>query len=186
MKIRDLRLRAILSRSKFDGTSEPSRRRAPAYVHAPREMRRIATLVGRFDHKSREVLLNQVNHLLHDPSPLRLAKCFTYANDRKMTHRIVEAAILNLRRRINLGLLHPDDYDATIELFRILRTYTFEINSTVVCTLLAKHNFPVETANIIATIAHKTSIGIFPKPNYKYAHWKENVIDLWIRSAEHD
>jgi len=164
--------------------SVPPPRHTPRFVHAPATLRVLVRTLGKLDSKARKSLFWQANSLLNDGSADRIAKCLTYSLNKTMSRKVLQAALISLRNRIYLSLMHPYDVDSTIDLFLVLRRYTFEIEGSDVCRILKKLHVPIHTADRIAGIASKVGTGITPRTYTKGTHWDQKAIDRWLSDAE--
>ena len=161
-------------------------RRRPAHVHAPKTKRELVRQLIQFDDKRRESIFREVHYLLYEPKT-RILKCLQYAENPKMTWLIYRLALSDLFT-VNLPIVHTSDVDRTIELFLLLRRYTFEVPMKQLKQLLDQGTFEgnilsFRTRKAILEIAEKISKGITPKSSTKGSGWDINRIDHWIEQA---
>jgi hypothetical protein len=182
-----------MKRLDLSGMGRPGPRRLPAYVHAPEETRELVRVLGKFDYKSRQTLFRQAHALLNvgtgrgdnfKPASRRIEKCLSYAANRSKTRSVLKEALRVLRGKINLSLLHPNDLDRALDVFLVLRNYTFCVETIEVRRALRELGYPEPIASQIEGLAHKVFSGSTPRSNSRGRHWSEDAIDLWIKMAD--
>jgi hypothetical protein len=98
---------------------------------------------------------------------------------------IVEAALENLTRRVNLstGITHPRDRSLTIELFKILRDNEISYNPDEVRAWLVLHGWNPEDADNVKQVA----IDVLARKRLRsdgQSRWRKDILEIWKEGAK--
>ncbi len=162
-------------------------KRRPAYVHAPSTIRDVLEPLIAFNPRERDTLCLHARSLAGQPEA-RVRKCIQYANDPGKTWFVYQVAISHLLNMINPTTMDDNDIDCTIELFKILRYYTFEVPIDNLILVFSTGVFGNQVINdktrkTILSIAGKIAKGITPRKSWKGDHWEDGIIDDWLEQA---
>lgn len=91
---------------------------------------------------------------------------------------IIDKALDMLIKRVNSasGLSHPNDRDAAIDIFRVLKKNNYKIDPEYVKIFAFRNKCPAEFANNLYEIAKKIQEGKNVKKHSTEFSWNENII----------
>ena len=91
---------------------------------------------------------------------------------------IVENALEAITNRVNLstGLTHPNDLNATKELFVLLHQNNEILNGQEIASWAVKHGWESKDARQLGNLAQRIGEGYNVKMEGKW--WKDNILDI--------
>ena len=127
------------------------------------EIKKIVRIVNARPFEERRELLNQVNKRMHF-SVSKTSQCLEIANNKRLSKRFVEIALIVYANMVNRGDLHTHDLPITVHLLLLLRRWMIEYDPDHIFELLvAKLHFNRHSAVTVRRLAKRVASGSTPK-----------------------